>query len=179
MDKAVVIYKSKYGATKKYAEWLAEELSADLIENKKATIEKIEEYDAVILGGGIYATGIAGLSFLKKHHERLKNKKIVVFAVGASPYDEKAMQALIEHNLKNELSGIPCFYCRGAWNEEIMSWKDRTLCNLLKKAVAKKDPTTYEPWETALMEAIGSNHDWTDKNNIKQIVEYVQQNRTQ
>lgn len=174
MSNTVVIYQSKYGATKKYAEWLAEELACDIFETKKAAIEQIEKYNVIILGGGIYATGIAGISFLKKHYERLKNKKIIVFAVGASPYDEKAMAALKEHNFKIELSHIPCFYCRGAWNEEIMSWKDRTLCNLLKKAVAKKDSTTYEPWETALMQAIGSNYDWTDKENIKQIIEYAQ-----
>lgn len=173
MSRIVVIYQSKYGATKKYAEWLTEELLCDLIETKKATIEQIEKYDVIILGGGIYATGIAGISFLKKHYERLKNKKIIVFAVGASPYDEKAMAALKERNFKMEFSHIPFFYCRGAWNEEIMSWKDRTLCNLLKKTVAKKDPDTYEPWETALMQAIGSNFDWTDKENIKQIVECV------
>ena len=65
------------------------------------------------------------------------------------------------------------FYCRGAWNEDVMSWKDRTLCNMLKKVVAKKDPATYEPWEAALMQAIGSNFDWTDKQNIKQIIEYA------
>lgn len=176
MSSRVVIYQSKYGATKKYAEWLAEELSCDLVETKKVTIEQIEKYDVVILGGGIYATGIAGISFLKKHHERLKNKKIIVFAVGASPYDEKAMIVLKERNFNAEFSHIPCFYCRGAWNEESMSWKDRTLCNLLKKAVAKKDLATYEPWETALMQAIGSNYDWTDKENIKQIVEYVRMN---
>lgn len=173
MNNIVVIYQSKYGATKRYAEWLAEELSCDLIETKKAVIEKIEKYNVIILGGGIYATGIAGISFLKKYYERLKDKKIIVFAVGASPYDEKTMLALKEHNFKAELSHIPCFYCRGAWNEEIMSWTDRTLCKLLKKAIAKKDPATYEPWETALMEAIGSNCDWMDKKYIEQIVEYV------
>ena len=96
-----------------------------------------------------------------------------MFAVGASPYDEKAMTALKERNFKTEFSHIPCFYCRGAWNEEIMSWKDRILCNLLKKVVAKKDPATYEPWETALMQAVGSNFDWTEKEQIKDIVEYV------
>lgn len=176
MSSIVVIYQSKYGATKKYAEWLAEELSCDLVETKKAIIVQIEKYDVVILGGGIYATGIAGISFLKKHYERLKNKKIIVFAVGASPYDEKAMSVLKERNFNVEFSHIPCFYCRGAWNEESMSWKDRTLCNLLKKAVAKKDPATYEPWENALMQAIGSNFDWTDKEHIKQIVEYVRMN---
>lgn len=174
MSRIIVVYQSKYGATKKYAEWLAEELSCDIIETKKATVEQIEKYDIVILGGGIYATGIAGISFLKKHYERLKNKKVIVFAVGASPYDEKAMTVLKESNFKGELSHIPCFYCRGAWNEEIMSWKDRTLCNLLKKAVAKKEPATYEPWEAALMQAVDSSCDWTDKEYIKQILEYVQ-----
>ncbi len=84
------------------------------------------------------------------------------------------MFVLKEHNFKAELSHIPCFYCRGAWNEEIMSWKDRTLCNLLKKAIAKKDPATYEPWERALMEAISSNCDWTNKKYIEQIVKCVQ-----
>jgi menaquinone-dependent protoporphyrinogen IX oxidase len=173
MKSTVVIYQSKYGATKKYAEWLAEELSCDLIETKKADIEQVEKYDVVILGGGIYATGIAGISFFKKHYERLKNKKIIVFAVGASPYDEKAMLELKQRNFKGELAHIPCFYCRGAWNEEIMSWKDRTLCNMLKKAVSKKDPASYEPWEAALMLAVGSNCDWTDKEYIKQIAEYA------
>lgn len=43
----------------------------------------------------------------------------------------------------------------------------------VKKAVEKKDPSTYEPWETGLMEAIGSNNDWTDREYIKQIVEYA------
>ncbi|MCR1897717.1 flavodoxin domain-containing protein [Irregularibacter muris] len=173
MKSILIIYQSKYGATKKYAEWLAEELSCDLIETKKATIEQINMYDVIILGGGIYATGIAGISFLKKHYIKLKDKDILVFAVGASPSNEKAIAAVKEGNLKNELAHIPFFYCRGAWNEDIMSWKDRTLCNMLKKAVAKKDPATYEPWESALMQAVGSNCDWTDKEYIKQIIAQI------
>lgn len=84
------------------------------------------------------------------------------------------MAALRKRNL-GMFPQITCFYCRGAWNEEIMSWTDRTLCNMLKKLVKKKDPSSYEPWEAALMEAIGSNHDWTDKANIQQIVEYVRE----
>lgn len=176
MSNIVIIYQSKYGATRKYAHWLSEEFSCDLVETKKAEIDKIANYDVIILGGGIYATGIAGISFLSKHYARLKEKKVIVFAVGASPYNEKAMEALKERNFKGELRKVPCFYCRGAWNENSMPWKDRTLCGLLKKAVAKKDPANYEPWELALMQAIGSNFDWTDKENLKPIIELVQKN---
>ncbi|NLP33710.1 MAG: flavodoxin [Clostridiales bacterium] len=175
MNNIVVLYQSKYGATKKYAKWLSKELSCDVIETKKAKVEDVEAYDTIILGGGIYASGIAGISFLKKNFDRLKGKKVMVFAVGASPYNEKAMHDLKERNLKGELSDIPFFYCRGAWNEEQMSWIDRTLCNMLKKAVAKKNPAEYEPWESALMEAIGTNCDWTDKKELKPIIEYFQQ----
>ncbi len=38
MSKAIVLYQSKYGAAKKYALWLAEELGCDLLETKQAMI---------------------------------------------------------------------------------------------------------------------------------------------
>ena len=174
MPKTIVLYLSKYGATEKYARWLADELSCDLIVTKDANIEAVQQYDVIILGGGIYAGGIAGMSFIKKYYDKLKDKKLIVFAVGASPYDEKAMEALRKRHFEGNLSAIPCFYCRGAWDEDAMSWKDRTMCGMLKKMVAKKDPSTYEPWETALMEAMGAKHDWTDKETLNPIIKAVQ-----
>lgn len=173
MNKIVILYQSKYGSAKKYAEWLSEELSCDIVNTKHAQIAKIQQYDTVILGGGIYAGGIAGLSFIKKHYDKLKDKKIIVFAVGASPYDEKSMKELRERHFKGELEKLPCFYCRGAWNEEIMSLTDRMLCGMLKKAVSKKDPANYEPWEAALIQAMGTNCDWTSKENLAPIIEIV------
>ena len=65
--KGIILYKSKYGATQKYAEWLVEATGFECIETNKAKISEVKKYDVVILGGGIYASGIAGLSFLKKN----------------------------------------------------------------------------------------------------------------
>ncbi len=174
MEKGIILYQSKYGATKKYAEWLKEATQFECMETKKADIKKVQEYDVIILGGGIYASGIAGLSFLKKNISYLKNKKIVVFCVGASPYDEDAFAEVYKHNFKDGLKDMACFYCRGAWNEEEMSLKDRTLCRMLQKAVARQDPATYEPWQKALMCAVGQKCDWTDRKYIEPILEYVQ-----
>lgn len=81
--------------------------------------------------------------------------------------------AVKERNFKDEIADVPCFYCRGAWNESIMSTKDKMLCSLLKKAVGKKDPATYQSWEKALMEAIGSTADWTDRKFLEPIIEFV------
>ncbi len=171
MKKTAVLYQSKYGSTKKYADWLAEELSCDVFETKLADINQMRGHEVIILGGGIYAGGISGLSFIKKHYEKLKDKKIMVFAVGASPYDEKAMDEMRKRHFSGDLESIAFFYCRGAWNEEGMSFTDRALCAMLKKAVSKKNPADYEPWESALMQAMGGNSDWTDKDNLRPIIE--------
>ena len=171
----VILYQSKYGATKRYADWLSEETGFQCIETRKADINEIVTYDAIILGGGLYASGIAGLSFLKKNISKLTGKKIIVFCCGASPYEENAFQQIKEHNLKDNLADISLFYCLCAWDMKAMSFKDRTLCNLLRKAVAKKDPSDYEIWEKALMAAGDHKCDWTDKKCIEPIIECINQ----
>ena len=171
MSKGIILYQSKYGATKKYAEWLQEETGYDCIETKSANLKQLEQYDTIILGGGVYASGVAGLSFLKKNIDKLEGKRIVVFCVGASPYDEEAIAQARELHFKDKLSEVPLFYCRGAWDEEAMSFPDRTLCKMLQKAVAKKDPKDYELWESALMGAIGQKCDWTDRKYLEPVLE--------
>ncbi len=75
------------------------------------------------MGDGVYASGIAGLQFLKKNINQLANKKIAVFAVGASPYDEKAIVQIRELHFKNGMNNIPLFYCRGAWDASCQEGK--------------------------------------------------------
>lgn len=171
--KGIILYKSKYGATRKYAEWLTEATGFDCIETEKAKISQVKEYDIIILGGGIYASGIAGLSFLKKNISQLRNKKVIVFCDGASPYDETAFQEVRAHNMKNDLSSIPLFYCRGSWNMPAMGFLDKNLCKMLQKSVMKKEPQELAVWEKALLEAGESVCDWTDKAYLKPILNAI------
>lgn len=175
MSKGIILYQSKYGSTKKYVDWLVEETGYDYIETKKAKVTDLEKYDVVILGGGVYASGIAGLGFLKKNIGYLVNKKIAVFAVGASPYDEKAIKQIRDLHFKEALSEINLFYCRGAWDEEKMKFLDRTLCKFLQKAVAKQNPENFEPWQVALMSSVGQKCDWTDKSYLEPLLEFIRQ----
>lgn len=72
--------------------------------------------------------------------------------------------------MKDALTNIPLFYCRGSWDMDLMSFKDRTMCNMLRKAVSKKSPNDYEVWEKALIVAGNEKCDWTDKKYIKPII---------
>ena len=169
--KGIVIYKSKYGSTRKYAEWIRESTGFDMAEADKIKPDELSKYDTVIFGGGIYAGGIAGIAFLKKNISRLQGKTIVAYCCGASPYDEDFMKALKERNMPGELSSIPLFYCRGGCDIANLHFADKTLCKMLVKAVSKKDPAKREIWETALVEASESARDWSDKAYITPILE--------
>lgn len=174
MKKGIIIYQSKYGATRKYANWLHEITGFDCVETHQANPDDAAQYEIIILCGGIYASGIAGLPFLKKNIRKLRYKKIAVFCVGASPYDTAAFQQVRKHNLQSDLEDIPLFYGRGAWNEDRMTFKDRMLCKLLRRSVEKKSPDTYEPWMKALLSTAGQNCDWTDKEYLKPLLKCLE-----
>ncbi|MGN0527298.1 MAG: flavodoxin domain-containing protein [Acutalibacteraceae bacterium] len=172
--KGIILYKSKYGATKKYAEWLSEDTGFELKEISKVKSGELSEYEIIVIGGGIYASDVASLDFLKKNFDLLKDKKIIVFCDGASPYEEKAFQEIKNFNMKGKLSSIPFFYCRGGWDMEKMSFVDRNLCKMLRKAVSKKAPSEYEVWESALMAAGDNKCDWTDREYLKPILNEIE-----
>lgn len=177
MSNQLVIYKSKYGATEKYAKMLAELYDFDMVKVSDFRTSMIQHYDVIVLAGAVYASGISGLKVLQKNYSDMKDKIVAIFCVGASPYDEKAILQIKNHNLKGQYSDLPLFYGRGAWDEDKMSFKDRTLCKMLKKVVAKKDPAAYEPWEEALISAFGKQHDWTDECYLKPLIAYIQTNK--
>ena len=85
MGKGLIVYQSKYGATKKYAMWLAETAGFDVTETAKAENRMLEQYDRLVLCGGIYASGIAGISFLRKNKKDLEGKKGRCFLCGCLP----------------------------------------------------------------------------------------------
>lgn len=163
MNNTVILYRSKYGATAKYVQMLREALSCDTFELDHYHGRAIGTYDHVIFAGGIYASGIAGLKDLRKKYNGSDHQNLIIFCVGASPFEEKALAEIKARNLKADWSDVPLFYGRGAWDESKMTLKDRTLCKMLQKAVSKADPNTCEPWMKALLSAVGQSCDWTDR----------------
>ena len=170
----VVIYKSKYGSAKKYAKWISESTGFDCFSVDDFKTDSLSSYDTVVVTGGVYASGISCAPFLKKIIKKAEGKKISVFVCAASPYDEKFFNELVNKNMKDELSGIPVFYGRGGFDMKNMTFADRTLCKMLRKAVSKKDPKDYELWEKALME-VGEDEvgDWTDKSYLEPLLNHL------
>jgi len=84
----VILYKSVLGSTKKYAEWLAKGIKADLYKFNDITREELEQYDLVIVASGTYAAHMPLVNFIKKYWTILNDKKVIVLAVGMAPADD-------------------------------------------------------------------------------------------
>ncbi len=173
MSPGLIVYKSKYGTTAKYARWLAQATGFDCVDAKSFSAADLDNYETVIFGSGIYASRISGLSFLKKYWGKLQEKEVAVFCVGAFSYDEKAFKKLYTDNFRDEIAGIPCFYCRGALDIESLSMPDKLLVKAVQKSAEKKEPSAYTPAEKTVMQALKGKCDWTDKSYLQPVIDFI------
>lgn len=170
--KSLVIYKSKTGFTKKYAQWIAEDLSADLVDVSKVDINMMESYDAIIYGGSLHAVGIDGVRFITKNIDKLKDKKIVVFATGASPVREEDINKVREKNFTSDLQKYIHFvYLRGGFNYKKLPLWDKFLMTLLKWKIKSKKKLTND--EKGMLAVYDKPVDFTSKKYINEIIEYI------
>lgn len=173
-QKTVVIFKTKYGSAKQYAQWLAEELNADLFESSDFSPSKFENYDNIIYGGSLYAVGILGISLIKKNFEKIKDKNIVVFSVGASPAHEKAMNDVKNHNFTEEMKEkVKYFHLRGAFDFNKLNWLHKFMMWIMRKMIERKAPEERSEDEKGLLASFLEPSDFKKKENLAPILEAV------
>lgn len=175
--KTIVTYKSKYGSAKQYAEWLAEELNCEAVDLSKIKKEKLAEYDTIIHGGGLYAGGLAGLSYYKKNSDIIKGKKFIVYATGAAPsYNEEMIKELKKKNLEGLPTETEFFYCAGNYSYPKMTVGHKMMMkmmdNLLKKQI--KENGKVDEWAEGFQDIIFSEFRHVDKKFLAPIVGAVQ-----
>lgn len=170
----VVIYKSKYGSTKAYAQWIAEEIGCSAVDVKNIKADELSKYDTIIYGGGLYAEMIGGINFITKNFDKIKDKKIVIFTTGLTPPDcrEYYDKYVLEKNFKPYmLDKIKTFNFMGKMILEELSFPHKAAIKTLKKIMsAKENPTEMEKMLIKLCDESG---DFTDKEAIKELLEYV------
>ena len=169
---AIVIYKSKSGFAKKYADMIGKELSVPIKSLGNIKPDDLTEYDTIIYGGGLYISGINGLKTLMKDYVDFNEKRIVVFACGATPNRKRDIDAVIDVNLtKLQQEHIKVFYMRGGFDFSKLGFVDKILMSLLKlKIKSKKNPT---PDEMGMLASYSKPMDFTKEANIRELIEYL------
>lgn len=165
-----VIYKSRYGTTKQYAEWISEALDARIFESSSIKPSELKEYDIVIYGGGLYAGGIDGVKLVAN----VDCKKLVVFTVGLADPTVTDFTSILEKAFKKEqLLAIKAFHLRGAIVYKKLSLIHKGMMAVVKKEAEKNPVSKRTNDDIILLETYGNGVDFMDKSTIMPLVEYV------
>jgi len=172
--KTAVIYKSQTGFTKKYAEWIAEELLTDIFEVSKVTSDMLIQYNTIIYGGSLHAVGISGVKLITENINILKDKKVIVFATGASPERENVINEVRDKNFTlDQQKKIKFFYLRGGFNYKGLKMVDKFLMQLLKFKIKSKKREELTSDEIGMLAVFDKPVDFMRKKDIDKIIGYV------
>jgi len=167
MSNAVVIYKSNYGATKQYAEWIAAELDAVLFEASRIKPAQLMDYDVVIYGGAIYAGGINGVKLVTEN----PCKKLVVFVVGASDPETTDFSETINRNFTEDfLLNTKVFHLRGGIDYDKLGLLHRFMMAAKRMMVKNKNEADLASDERLVLETYGRKADFVDRSTIAPII---------
>ncbi len=171
--KAIVVYKSKSGFTKVYAQRIARELNCDLREASNVSVNQLLTYDTIIYGGGLYGTGINGIELIKKNLQKLKGRKIVIYACGISPENDETISYIIYKNFTEEQQDcFEFFYLRGGFDYKRLSPFYKIVMSLMKWMIKRK--TTLTPDESGMLTVFDKPADFTQETSIAELIKYVQ-----
>ena len=156
-----ILYNSKTGFTRKYAQLLAEELGCAALPLGDAPAD-LSQYAAVAFGRRLHAGVVDGWKKAQKLLIRRGARKLVLFVTGAMPNEAKdTIQKMWEQNLTPaELDAIPHFYFQAGLCYERMGGVDWAIMKFAAWAMTWKKAKT--PEDEAFQSAIVRSYDISD-----------------
>ena len=171
MERTIVIYKTKYGATERYARWIGEELDCPVVPADDFNKKDFDFYDNIIYGGGVHAGGLKGFDLIKKNMRRLEGKKIVTFAVGLNVMDTETRMQFREINFdKPSVKRMTCYYCLGAFDPSKVTGIDKMIIGMMVSMIESKPYTDITENDKKLLDAVKNGADMVDRKFIEPIV---------
>ena len=169
-ENILVVYTSKYGSTRRYAQWIASALHADLFEAKTVDPKILSQYDAVIYGGGLYAGGIAGVKLVTQN--TCKNR--IVFTVGLADPNSTDYSAIINKNFTPELlEKTKFFHLRGGIDYKKLGPVHKVMMAMMKTMTQKKPESEKDAEDKEFLKTYNSKVNFEDKKAINPVIDYV------
>ena len=177
MGNILVLYKSKHGSSKQYAEWIAADLNADIYESSGFTNGDWEKYSTIVFCGGLYANSLNGVRILANNQTRLGGKKIIVVACGISnPGNEDSFER-IQNGVYGKLpramrENVKVFQLRGGIKYSTLGFFEKLIMKMLENVVKKRNPDKLSPEEQQMASVLGKDFNFVDRAFIQPIVDY-------
>ena len=174
MEHIMILYNSKTGFTRKYAELLALELGCTALPLSRAPAD-LSGYAAVVFGSRLHAGIFDGWKKAQKLLQGRGAKKLVAFATGAMPNEaEEQIRKVWEQNLTpEEREAIPHFYLQAGLCLEKLGAGDRAMLKVAGWAMGRKKDKT--PEDAAFADAISKSYDISDPKYLRPLADCLRE----
>lgn len=169
----LILYKSKTGFTKRYADIIAKETNGTAMDFQKTTPKLLSSFEQVLFGSRMHAGRIDGLAKARSLFQKSDIKLSALFVTGAMPNTEKeTIEEMWKNNLTpEELANLPHFYMQSGLCYEKMSFTDKTMMKVFAFMMKRKSNKT--PNETLFADTIASSYDISSKEYLKPLLKYL------
>lgn len=169
----IIIYGSKYGSTKMYAEELSRKIGVKAISFESIT--DINNYDTIIYFGALYAGGVFGMSKTLKKLNNIENKSIILATVGLADPKDKENVNNIRNNIKRQIrkdifEKIKIFHLRGGIDYTKLNFTHKTMMKLLYNAVKNLPEEKKTSEDRAMIDTYNKKVSFIDFNDLDKII---------
>lgn len=174
VESILLVYKTRTGFTKKYVDWITEDIACRTVPLEQINNVDINNYYIIIYGAGMHAGRIQGLKEFKKKASSLGGKRLVVFATGGAPNTEEIFSKIKTDNFsENELNNIHFFYFQSGINYEQMGLADKSIMKIYSKILELKN--NKSDIENGTSKAMLNSYDHSSREYIKPMVKCLKE----
>lgn len=173
MSVPLIIYNSRGGSTRRYAQLLASATGGTAVPMKEVRPGQMQAADTVVFASWLMAGNLQGGGFLKRHWRILKEKRTVLAVVGLGrTLDEKLWDEYAARAFTPEMrESLRVFYLREAYNPAERSFLIRKLMNGVAGALEKKASPT--PDDLALARDMRQGCDYVSADALSALESYL------
>ena len=137
-----ILYTSKTGSTKKYAEDIAHAVNGDVFPLKKYKWKDVGDYDSIVFGGWVMGGKIQGIDDFLSHYDEISDKNILVFSSGMGFVTSESRDRLISGNVL-DIYHIRYYQLRGSFDYSKLHFPYNFMINTSLRAL-RKDPDSAQ-----------------------------------
>lgn len=174
MKKSIVIYTSKRGSTKQYAEWIAEDLGCEALPLSDALGLDLHDYGCVIYGGWIRGSGIVDFNKFAKMLDDGIMSRLIVFGVGfadetAENYAQVWTYSLGKIDPKNE-HRVLMYILGGRYDPAEVKGLDKFLMKAMRAVLLSGSTKDAKSQANMMRQRIDEGCDLVKRDNISSLV---------
>ena len=166
MSNVAIIYMTKYGHTKQYADWLKEELGADVFSVGAFSPAQALAYKLVIFLSGVYGDKIQVMDYIKKNQTAFNLQRMMIGAVSwYTNESEEGKTKLIAENFPETYKNVvPLFVLNSGIDKKKINAMEKAQLLAAQMSISKHDGRSSD--DINILAIIKGYSDQTSRDNL-------------